>query len=296
LSGCGARDRAPEYERRTRAWERVRKKAAHAGGLRLADQRVGSGGVVVPVVPAPVVPVVPVPVEPAPERVVPVPEVPVVPVMPAPEVPVALLPDVPEVPEEPLMPEVPEEPLMPEVPDEPPVPEVPDEPLVPEEPELDEPPVPEEPDVEEPLVPELDGGVLFMPLVPLAPRHESLLPVLPTPLLPLADEPLPVVVSVVLEPAEGVVPAEERSWLPVLLRCVFFDWCFFVVCWLPAPCEPVAEVSEVVPDVLPDWAATPALTNIAARINASFVFMAFSFCFWVHTVSCHSGTVTRRHA
>lgn len=161
------------------------------------------------------------------------------------------------------------------------MPEVPDEPL---EPEVDEPLLP---DVDEPLVD--DGGVLFMPLVPLAPRHESELPVLPAPLVPLVDEPLPVPISVELEPAELEVPEVERSWLLVLCCWVFLDFCFFVseLCWPLVSCELVE---------LLDCAATQALTNIAARITASFVFMAFSFCLWVHTVSWHSGTVTLRRA
>jgi hypothetical protein len=241
------------------------------------DQRVGSGGVVVPVVPAPVVPVVPVPVVPAPERVMPVPDV-------------SELPEEPEVPEEPEAPEVPEEP---EEPEEPEVPEAPEEPEVPEEPELpEEPEVPDmpasgdpdadeplEPDVDEPLEPEVEeplvdaGGVLFMPLVPLAPRQDSMPPeplpppepvAPPEPLEPL--EPLVVPISVVVEPAERLVPAELRSWLLALWVFALDDFCCLLpeVCWSdPEACEPV----EV------DCAATPALTSIAARMMVSFVFM-----------------------
>ena len=129
-------------------------------------QRVGSGGVVVPVVPDPVVPVVPVPVAPAPERVVPVPEVSVVPLMLEP------LPDVPEV-DEPLL-SIDDEPLVPEV----------DEPLV----ELGVPSM---------LLVEL-GGVLFMlpePVVPVAlepllePEPVAVEPVEPVePLVPLVPD------------------------------------------------------------------------------------------------------------
>lgn len=215
----------------------------------------GSGGVVVPVVPDPVVPV---PVAPAPERVMPVPDVPELP-----EVPVA--PDAPDVSSVPELPDEPDE-LLPEVPWLPGA-------TLSEAPDVDEPVVP---DVEEPLVEA--GGVLFMPLVPLAPRQESVPPVLPAPLAPV---PPVVPISVELEPAVPLAPDVVRSWLPVL--CCFalvdlFDWCFLSleVCLSePEACEPVEA----------DCAATPALTSMAARITVSFVFMEFSFCLWVPTAS-----------
>ncbi|GGX93937.1 hypothetical protein GCM10007386_26050 [Pseudoduganella dura] len=196
---------------------------------------------VVPVVPVPVVPVVPVPVLPAPERVMPV-------------------PDVSELPGEPVAPVVP----LPEVPDVAELPEV---------------PLSDEPDVAEPLAPEVaEGGVLFMPLVPLAPRHESVPPVLPAALVPDAPDPLVAFISVELEPAVPLAPDVVVSWLPVL-RCVdLVDLCFLsvdVCLSAPAACEPV----EV------DCAATPALTSIAARSTVSFVFMKFSLCLPVHTAN-----------
>ncbi|WP_183444242.1 hypothetical protein [Pseudoduganella umbonata] len=167
--------------------------------------------------------------------------------------------------------------------------------LLPDVPDEDEPLVPiDEPDVEpEPLVPDVDepGGVLFMPAVPLAPRQVSVpVLVLVPPVLPLVPLlPLLVRISVELEPAVPLAPEVLVSWLPVLRCFDLADLSFLVsldLCWsLP-------EVGELVV-----WAATPALTNRAARITASLLFMSsLLFCLWVQSVNCHSGTAPMHDA
>jgi hypothetical protein len=127
-------------------------------------------------------------------------------------------------------------------------------------------PVPEvSPDVPDvPVAP--DGCVLFMPLVPLGPRHVSVPLCVPEP-----DEPLdmPPPVSVDCEPAALLAP--DVVWSAGLVLCFDFDdFCFFLAstdCFWP----------ESVDCVLVDWAATPALTSMAVTRTAMLAFMTFSF-------------------
>jgi hypothetical protein len=139
-------------------------------------------------------------------------------------------------------------------------------------------PVPVAPDV--PIVPVVPAVPLRLPdVVPVPLPVMPLVPVAPVPLAPELFQ-SPLVPEVPLEvPVAPEVPLPELMSLPLLpdevescfwpFLCLSDLWVFFVAEFF---CGSVSVLCELV-----DCAATPALTSIAARMSASFVFMDISF-------------------